>query len=351
MKQIRVLVTFPYDVTFIKWGHQLKEGQVVWDQGDVLICEVDERETSIAYSIGPRGLTGPVYDVRSFDGRTWWPLYQRSQALQVADFVANIGDPDGCFLAAFGLSWSTLHSSRDFTKASFDANHAVRQVLVSSRDHRRTLAHRSAYRLLFCNGFVYQEGGEPAYFGTRSARADATTLSLRIGGLGIGSNQPGDRWHLGLPEDRRRRAAHRSLVFHIEDIGEACRALEAEGHRPIVEEQATVVRRLTPAANLTEFCADALARTLLNPPKAMSEEYRTKMSKFSALVDLGSLIPGELSREIVEESLGETAVADAAASTGIEQEWAYKVMSELNRLFPPMLTIEDEIAISELGTS
>jgi hypothetical protein len=61
-----------------------------------------------------------------------------------------------------------------------------------------SIAHRSASRLLFCNGFVYQEGGEPAYFGTPFDKGNVTTLSLRIGGLRIGGNQPGDRWHLGL---------------------------------------------------------------------------------------------------------------------------------------------------------
>jgi hypothetical protein len=43
-----------------------------------------------------------------------------------------------------------------------------------------------------------RSGVEPAYFGTPSDKCDTARLSLRIGGLQVGCNQPGDRWHLGL---------------------------------------------------------------------------------------------------------------------------------------------------------
>jgi hypothetical protein len=40
---------------------------------------------------------------------------------------------------------------------------------------------RAASRFLVRGGYVYQEGGEPAYFGTPSDKCDTAKLSLRCG--------------------------------------------------------------------------------------------------------------------------------------------------------------------------
>ncbi len=177
MKQIIVPASIPYTVEFIRRGRRTVESLVVWDEQSVAICEVSDRETSIAYSIGPHGSSGPAYDIRSFRGKTWWPLFDRSRALSVDAFIASIDDPSGCLLATSNFSPSTLHSSRDITSECFEADITIGRELASSRDQRQTLAHRSASRLLFCNGFVYQAGGEPAYFGTQFDAADVKKLS------------------------------------------------------------------------------------------------------------------------------------------------------------------------------
>ena len=343
MKQIIVPAAIPYTVEFIRRGRRTVESLVVWDEQSVAICEVSDRETSIAYTIWPHGSSGPAYDIRSFRGKTWWPLFDRSQALSVDAFIASIDDPSGCFLATSNFSPSTLYSSRDVTSERFEADITIRRELASSIDPRRTLAHRSASRLLFCNGFVYQEGGEPAYFGTQFDAANVTKLSLRIGGLRIGGNQPGDRWHLGLSASQRRRAAHRSLVFHIDEIDGACLALEMEGFRPVFEERATVTGSAASGIDSAEFCADAVAKAMLRHSAPMSESYQATMMAFSALANSDGLISRKLSREIITEGLVALAPADLRKSFGIEQEWARKAVDRLDRRFPaPALNPEED---------
>jgi hypothetical protein len=347
MKQTIVPAAIPYTVEFVRRGCRTVESLVVWDEQSVAICEVSDRDTSIAYSIGPHGSSGAAYDIRSFRGKTWWPLFDGSEALSVDAFIASIDDPSGCFLATSNFSPSTLHSPRDITSERFEADITIRRELASSRDQRRSLAHRSASRLLFCNGFVYQEGGEPAYFGTQFDKANATNLSFRIGGLRIGGNQPGDRWHLGLSASQRRRAAHRSLVFHIDEIDGACLALKMEGFCPVIEQVATITGSAAPAIDAAEFCADAVARAMLRPSARIPET----MMAFSALANSDGLISRELSREIITEGLVAIGSADLRRSLGIEPEWARKAVDRLDRRFPaPTLSPEDDEMLTQWST-
>jgi hypothetical protein len=103
---------------------------------------------------------------------------------------------------------------------------------------------RAASRFLVRGGYVYQEGGEPAYFGTPSDKCDTAKLPLRIGGLQVGCNRREIAGILGSQPNQRRRAAYRSFVFHVDEVDEvdeACSALKSEGLRPGFEESATIV--------------------------------------------------------------------------------------------------------------
>jgi hypothetical protein len=192
---------------------------------------------------------------------------------------------------------------------------------------------------LFCNGFVYQEGGEPAYFGTQFDKANPTHLSLRIGGLGIGSNQPGDRWHLGLSASQRRRAAHRSFVFHIDEMDAACLTLKMEGFCPVMQQQATMTGGAASGIDAAEFCADAVARATLRSSARIPET----MMAFLALANSDGLISRELSREIITEGLFAIDSADLSTSLEIEPVWASKAVDRLDRRFPrPPLSPEDD---------
>jgi hypothetical protein len=136
MKQIII----PYTVEFIRRRCRTVESLVVWDELPVAICEVSDRETSIAYNIGPYGSSSPAYDIRSFRGKTWWPSFDRSQALSVDAFITSIDDPNGCFLTTLNLSPSTLHSYRwSVSEVSLTRCHLALQLEQCARYSPRTL--------------------------------------------------------------------------------------------------------------------------------------------------------------------------------------------------------------------
>ena len=178
MKQIVLTVAIPYEVEFIRRGCRKSEGLVVWDEGSIVIAEAAPSEMDVAFSIVPVAASGQAYDILSFDGKIWWPLRDGSEPLSVGAFMRSIGNPNGFFLATLNLSPATRDLNRRVSKSRFDADLSVREEEVSSRDQRWALAHRSASRLLFSDGAVYQEGSAPAYFGTWRTAAEVSTLDF-----------------------------------------------------------------------------------------------------------------------------------------------------------------------------
>jgi hypothetical protein len=122
MKQIVVPASFPYTVEFIKRRCRTVEDLIVWDEGPVAIYDVDDREAPVAYRVDSSAPSRPGYEIRSFQGRIWWPVFDGLRALSADAFVARLDDPNGCFLAAMNLSPSTLYSSRNVTTKRFEAD-------------------------------------------------------------------------------------------------------------------------------------------------------------------------------------------------------------------------------------
>jgi hypothetical protein len=351
VQEIEVQVAIPNTEEFIRWYHRIGESRIVWDEVKLSIRSVRADETSVAYRVELRRPSSPPYDIRSFHGKIWWPLFVGPQALSVERFMATVGDPDGCFLATMNLSPATLNAPREFTRTRFDEDYTIREITASTRDRRLTLAHRSAFRLLFCNGSVYQEGGAPAYFGTSSDKPDVATLPLRIGSLRIGIDQPVGRWYLVLSAAQRRRAALRSLVFHIDEIDEACIALKREGLVPVLEETAAVIGGATRELNAAKVCADALARAILTPRTRMPDRYHKAMKEFTKLAAADGTIPAEYSRKIINEGLEGMSPEAIRKCFGVELEWACKTADRLDRLLPyPPLSPIDAEALAQFAT-
>jgi hypothetical protein len=350
MKQIVFPAGFPYTVEFIRRRCRTVESLTVWQQGAVAIYDVTEGEAPVAYRVISCAQSRPGYEIRSFQGRIWWPVFDGSRALSVDAFVARLDDPNGCFLAAMNLSPSTLYSSRTVTTQRFDQDFSIRHILASSKEDRLALAQEAASRLLVCGGYLYQEGGEPAYFGAPSD--ECGTASLRIGGLRLGRNQPGDRWQLGLSASQRRRAAFRSNVFHIEDADEACSVLKSEGFRPAFEEIATVISSAPRKMEAAEFCADAVARAILSPAGRLSSDYYATMMTFSAFANSDDPIPVHIFREIVREALAVVSPSDFRKCFGMAQDWARNVMARVDSRFPPPTLSPDEAEmLFQMGAS
>jgi hypothetical protein len=348
MKHTKVAVAIPYAVEFVRRGCRNIEGLVVWDEGAVAICEADLSDASVAFNIRASGKFGRSYDILSFGGKLWWPLYQKDQPVSVDAFIRAVGDPDGCFMAAMNLSPATLHSSRDHTTARFEADLSIRRVHASSLSVRWTSAQRAASRLLFCGGFVYQEGGNPAYFAVESDDVPQPRLTLRIGGLRTGGNHPGDRWHLGLSARKRTHAALRSLVFHVDDIDSTCLALKAEGYHPVIEETAIATGGPFTGIGPVEFCAEAVARAILMPSAQTSENYRATLETLASMANVGHPMPISISRAIISEGLLNAPTLPEKAF-GIGEKWALKALEQIDQQYPPTLTFEEDQAIFRIG--
>lgn len=128
MKQIVVPASFPYTVEFIRRRCRTVEDLIVWDEGAVAIYDVDDREAPVAYRVDSSAPSRPGYEIRSFQGRIWWPVFDGLRALSADAFVARLDDPNGCFLAAMNLSPSTLYSSRSVTTKRFEADVSIGRI-------------------------------------------------------------------------------------------------------------------------------------------------------------------------------------------------------------------------------
>lgn len=51
------------------------------------------------------------YSVRSFDGRFFWPLFDRHLAIRASDYLASATKSNGVFLSMMNLSPATVDSS------------------------------------------------------------------------------------------------------------------------------------------------------------------------------------------------------------------------------------------------
>jgi hypothetical protein len=145
------------------------------------------------------------------------------------------------------------------------------------------------------------------------------------------------------------REPRRFFVYPLGGIEATCLALQAEGFHPVIDEKISTSVGQPTAEQLTKFCADALARALLNPSTAMSQGRSEKLEKYAAIAHVDGLMPIETSRAIIENGLGAFVPGNTDDVPGVEQEWAYEAMTQLDRHFPQALTLEDDRALSFYG--
>jgi hypothetical protein len=90
MKQIVVSATIPYTVEFKRRGFRTVEDLIVWDEAVVAISDVNDREAPVAYRIDPCTPSGAAYEIRSFRGGIWWPVFDESRALRFLRGAAKV---------------------------------------------------------------------------------------------------------------------------------------------------------------------------------------------------------------------------------------------------------------------
>src|SRR5580698_9647707 len=116
MEKTSVDVKIPYSVEFRRHRHRKIEGGIYWDDGEIEIRTVTVEEAPVAYRIAPgdEGF-GLEFDIRSYDGKLWWPLLRPPTFLSSKDYIGSATDSDGYFLLMMNLSPATRDSSREDT--------------------------------------------------------------------------------------------------------------------------------------------------------------------------------------------------------------------------------------------
>ncbi len=214
-------------------------------------------------------------------------------------------------------------------------------IISTSKKNRWNLANISALKTLFCGGMVYRTGGRPAYFGTVDDKTTPPTVTFEVGNLHLRGNSAGDRWHSGLKANTRQRAAQRSLVFDVMDVENASHSLDRHGFQTVVKSTITssVDSVLTP--DVSQYCADAIARKILSTGATISFLSHASLS-FAA----DQLISWDFCREIIAETLAVCSPEEIRDRFRVEPEWLSKAIERLDSRIPsPPLSAQAEASI------
>jgi hypothetical protein len=305
------------------------------------IRTVSAQEAPVAYHIGPGDNSfGPEFDIRSFDGKLWWPLFDGAEHLSVKNYIASATNSNGHFLSMMNLSPASVASKRLNITELLQSDLSINRVTRSSLDERWLSAEHVAARTLFCDNVVYLEGGQPAYFGISCGMDSDLALSLEIGSLDVFA-----RWLPDPRTNRRHDAACRSLVFRIEDMESEAEELEKEGFRLDFNARAAVCMEVEAGPHPSDVCVDALVRRAL---KTIDTETALKLHKAMNGKTLATT-SGIINRSVCQEALN-TMVSmyppeDIRIKFGFELEW---VKMALERLEARTLAAVDWDAIGNM---
>ncbi len=347
MSYTLVVVTFPVDVEFRRYRHQLSEIKPCWRDHGLKIQTVTGKEAPVRY-IGRSFKGAPlthVFSIRYYDRRLWWPLLERSAPVSVENYIARSRDSSGPFLSMMNMSSSTLDGPRAYDVESFINDILANWVSNPSWERRRRLAEDIADRTLFCDGEVYLAGGCPAYFGRRKK----DEIRLEIGSLhaekvgAIHRFLPGPDWR------QREEAACRSHVFLPSDMrnelqtpayqGLKVKFLSSVNPLPVVE---GLPELLYP--HPAEFCADAVLRKVTT--RSSDPDLAQMSGKLSAEFREAMLRSKMISPRLCQEALEKIIALWPYEKGGLERQWVEKAQNRLGS--HAGFSAEEEIALEGL---
>jgi hypothetical protein len=347
MKQTLVKVSVPFLIEFIRRKCRKLESGIFWEDGTVAIQTVTAEQAPVVCRVRAGDSASTLeYSVRSFDGRFWWPLFERHRALPASDYLASATKSNGLFLSMMNLSPATIGSSPRRDARQFVAQH----VEAPQRKERWHSAERIAHRTLFCDDLVYLEGGCPVYFGILRGTHDRT-LSLVVGSAEPERIDPVSRYLPGPRPKERRDAACRSLVYRTEKIGGEVDALRRRGFEIAFASKAEVHAELRSDRDVPEICADALVRRAVAfmDPKSFDELKRLLEGRLQPAGLLPPKIPPALSRDTLGAMVVICPVDDFLKRYGLEFEWATEALSRLDSMLISTLISElDDQTLSAL---
>lgn len=339
-----VKMKMPCDVSYLPPKCRKPRESQVWKPAEVSIASPDVSEAPPAFRVETRTgeqATPTFYEIRSFDGRLWWPLHNRAGTpMDVALFMEGLAAGRHESLYILNSSWQ-FFSGHQLPYKDLMARIGYRFVHDES-DAAYAEAQQGAAQIMFCGDVVHAVGGPPVFFGCRAFGSTDGVISVRIGRLQQVSRLP----VVGPHGTECYFAQQNGLVFDAATLDSDLALLRSKGH-PIglVEKLETFESELAVNDEALRASADGVVRRLFELSMDLLPYYRDFVP--AASLETTELLPLETCRDLLIDVVERTWPRDRELAAVLS--WAAMVEQRLRRIPRPPLSSDDDDALGSLG--
>jgi hypothetical protein len=248
---------FTYPVDYILKGCRKAWRADLTGECEVAIREIDPADAPVAYEITCLK-SGSHHEIRIFDGSLWWPMLENSVPLRATDFMAMAKNDRETASAILDPSHRTYDELRP-TFEEFFENRVVREKGFRSAWSERSVgAEREASRMIFCEGHVLVEAGDPVWYALL-VHETRDSYDLFIGHSALDRRNAAGYSTPGPDRGIRLTSARMARAFGLDEIEAAFGSLSG---RLIQYKSEIVARQDLSTGPAAELCARALAHYL-----------------------------------------------------------------------------------------
>lgn len=348
MTEMLADVNVPYRVVYIPRRGRTQRSVKLWTKRKLSIASPSAAEappafrvTSAKRSQQPRS----SYDIRSNDGKLWWPVIGRDHnPLNAGEFLAGLasGTYESLHVLDPELLWFSGH--RPTFEEYFDGAVGGR-ILENRSENSFSEIQRGAARIMLCGDIVHFAGGAPVFFGCRSDRSSDRSMSIHVGNLACGSEPR----LLGPGPQTKEDARWEGHVFDLARFDREIALLKSRGLSIDLVHEVESLRGIALGDEGLRSCADAVLRRLLATSSVISAAYRTRIPDRSRR-DLSEWVPLDICRTI----LGDAVQRTWPKEPGSKHIWlaltcASYVLKRLDLKGRLDLAAEDEVALASMA--
>lgn len=343
-----VEVKMPYGVSYLPPRCRTPRQGLVWKQVHLSIDAPDASEAPVAFRIATRGgqETPRSYEIRSFRGRTWWPVLDRTDIpMSVTAFIDGLSVGRNESLNVLNPKWVYFGGHQHTYDELFGGHHDYR--IVNDRSEELFAeAQRGAAQIIVCGDVLYVLGGPPVFFGCRAQGPAVGPMSLRIGCL-----PPVPRLRIAGPtRGERNQARDDGLLFDPVLLHRDLALLKSCGYPIDLVDGIDILIDASPISDeVVRVSADAVVRRLFNESTDILSSYRDLVPTGS-LYNRAELLPIETCREIVIGVVNRTWPGDGEDELAAALSCAAMVEQRLQLVTRPSLAAEDDDALGSLGS-
>jgi hypothetical protein len=338
---------FSYRREYILRGGRKPKSVFLNDDCFVTVGEIEPGAAPVAYTLSSLDLDDPreKHEIRAFAGSLWWPVWGASGPLQASDFRALV-ENDWNVASAILDPMHRTYRFHGLTADEYFKDIVIREKGSSSTWTQQVAkAHRDASRIIFCQGRVLVDAGEPVWYVVPSENA-RDDLDLLVGHSSLDWRESAGYFTPGPQRHVRLASAFHGRAFGLAEIEAATDDLIKLSGRICVRSKivSTFDRPAVPAA---ELCARALAEHLWDIAW-MHPDLRKAMPAV-ALARHPDPAPEMLPyREILEQliSLQDTYLKRNLAHL---RDHAREILGRLRTVGAPSLAEEDDAALAALS--